>query len=294
MRASFSPAFSSLVGVVFEFRRQFERTRAIRLRYRRIAGSLIILLALLSGCTINDLNRPKSPEAERTERLLREMEDARIAEIKKLTPEIVKNDCQKLVDGQLLFEPSRIMRQGSSYGLFARLTRNPGVDITSGLNGAQFVIVREMVSCKVSMSLDSEEPSAFLIEKMPSDRKDEQVLEPDKYSQWDWRVTPRKTGPLHLLLFVTPTLYVEGIGEELKQFKQPPRVITVTPDYWYETHTFLKDNWAIISGLLTAILIPLFLWFRKGIVEWSQKRFKKKVAFYTLPPPPDKSDSAKS
>ena len=131
MRASFSPAYSSLVGVVFEFRRQFERTRAIRLRYRRIAGSLIILLALLSGCTINDLNRPKSPEAERTERLLREMEYARIAEIKKLTPEIVKNDCQKLVDGQLLFEPSRIMRQGSSYGLFARLTRNPGVDITS-------------------------------------------------------------------------------------------------------------------------------------------------------------------
>jgi hypothetical protein len=30
---------------------------------------------------------------------------------------------------------------------------------------------------------------------------------------------------LHLLLYVTPMLYVDGIGEDLKQFKQPPRII---------------------------------------------------------------------
>ena len=149
------------------------------------------------------------------------------------------------------------------------------------------------MSCKVSVSPDAEEFQAFTIEKIPADRKDEQVLEPDKYSQWDWRVTPKKHGPLHLLLFVTPMLYVDGIGEELKQFKQPPRVITVKPDYWYKTRTFLKDNWSILSGLLTAILIPLFLWFRTGIVEWFKKRFKKKETFYALPPR-DKGDSAKA
>src|SRR5882724_67071 len=45
-------------------------------------------------------------------------------------PEIVKKDCQKLVDGQLLFEPSRTMRQGQPYLLLARLIRNPGINIT--------------------------------------------------------------------------------------------------------------------------------------------------------------------
>jgi hypothetical protein len=58
-------------------------------------------------------------------------------------PEIVKRDCQKLVDGQLLFDPSKKMRQGQSYSIFARLSRSPGVNISEGLNDSQFVIVKE-------------------------------------------------------------------------------------------------------------------------------------------------------
>jgi hypothetical protein len=205
-------------------------------------------------------------------------------------PEIVKKDCERLVDGQLLFEPSKTMRQGKSYPVFARLSRNPGVNITEGLDGSKFVIVKEKVSCKVSMSLDSQEPQAFFIEKLPTGRKDEQILEPDTFSQWDWRVTPKKHGTLHLLLYVTPLLYVEGIGEALKEFKQPPRIITVTPDYLYESGAFLKENWVIISGLLTVVFIPLFLWFRAGIIDWFKKRFKRKEVFYELPR--KKSDSS--
>jgi hypothetical protein len=66
-------------------------------------------------------------------------------------------------------------------------------------------------------------------------------------------------------------LYVDGIGEETKQFRQPPRVITVSPDYVYESGVFLKENWAIVSGLLTLVVIPVFLWFRSGIMEWFRK-----------------------
>lgn len=198
-------------------------------------------------------------------------------------PEIVKNDCEKLVDGQLLFEPSKAMRQGKPYPVFARLSRNPKVDLSEGLKGSTFVIVTERVSCKVSMSLDSEEPSAFVVDKQPAGRRDDQVLEQDSFSQWDWRVTPRKHGMLHLLLYVTPMLYVDGIGEQLKEFKQPPRIITVSPDYWYEFTAFVGEHWAIISVLLTGVLIPLLLWSRKGIMEWLRKRFKKKDVFYPLP-----------
>ena len=109
------------------------------------------------------------------------------------------------------------------------------------------------------------------------------IFEPDKFSQWDWRVTPNKPGLLHLLLYVAPMLYVDGIGEQLKQFKQPPRVITVSPDYFYQSRSFLKENWAIVSGLLTAVFIPLFLWFRSETREWFTRRFKKKGVFYDLP-----------
>lgn len=133
------------------------------------------------------------------------------------------------------------------------------------------------------MSLDSEESGAFAVEDMPLGRKADQVLEPDNFSQWDWRVTPKKHGTLHLLLYVTPMLFVDGIGEGLKQFKQPARIITVTADYWYASCAFLNANWAIIGGLLTAVFIPLFLWFRTRIVDWCQQRFKKKEVFYELP-----------
>jgi hypothetical protein len=191
-------------------------------------------------------------------------------------PDIVKQDCQKLVDGSLLFEPYKIMRQGQPYFMFARLSKNPAVSLTEGLNGSDFVIVTERVSCKVSMELDSQEQNAFTIEKVPEGRKDDQLLEADRFAEWDWRVTPRKHGEFHLLLFVTPMLYVDGVGEGLTRNPQAPRVITVTPDYLYESTQYLKNNWTIIGGLLTAIFIPLFLWFRTGILEWINRRYGKK------------------
>jgi hypothetical protein len=135
------------------------------------------------------------------------------------------------------------------------------------------------------MQLAPEEPAAFTIQEVPTGRRTDQFLEPDKFSQWDWRVTPEKHGTLHLLLYVTPMLYVEGINEPLpKNFGTPPKVITVTPDYLYELKTFVKENWMIISVLLTAVFIPLFLWGRRGIVDWFQKRLTKKDVFYPLPP----------
>jgi hypothetical protein len=129
------------------------------------------------------------------------------------------------------------------------------------------------------MSLDSEESNAFTIEKVPADRRDDQVLEPDKFSQWDWRVTPKKHGALHLLLFVIPMLYVDGVGEQLKEFKQPPRVITVTPDYFYESIQTVKDNWAIFSVLLVTLFIPFFVWLRKVAIDRKERRLAERKEF---------------
>lgn len=201
-------------------------------------------------------------------------------------PEVIKKDCQRLVEGQLLFEPAPTMRQGQAYSVYARLIRNPGVNIRQGLDGSQFVIEKAQVSCRIGMNLDSNESDAFLIEELPKGRKDDQLLEPDKFSQWDWRVTPKKHGTLHLLLYVTPLLYVDGISDPLpKRVGQPPRIITVTPDYWYGFTAYVAENWAVISGLLTLIVIPLFLWSRTAIMDWIKKRFEKNDVFYPLPPP---------
>lgn len=170
-------------------------------------------------------------------------------------PDVLKEDCQRLVEGQLVFAPSVTMRQGSPYPVSARLSRGTDARITTGLDGKAIVIQNTLVSCMVSMTLDSQEPSAFKFENIPSGRKDEQILLANAYTQWDWRVTPLKSGTLRLLLYVTPMLYVDGVGQGLKQFPQPPRVITVSPDYVFVIENLVIGHWEVSGTLLTAIIV---------------------------------------
>jgi hypothetical protein len=201
-------------------------------------------------------------------------------------PDVVKDDCQRLVAGKLAFAPSATMRQGKPQVVFARLTRGTDTTILGGLDGSTVVIQDAQVSCLVSMKLDSQEDAAFKIVNIPAGRPDEQILLPNKYSQWDWRVTPRKSGVLHLLLYVTPMLYVDGVGKGLKQFPQEPRVITVSPDRVYAVWVLLVSHWAIWSILLTAIVLPSLVWGFPRIKAWWDKRKKKPAGFVPSPPGP--------
>jgi hypothetical protein len=170
------------------------------------------------------------------------------------TLEAARHTCENLVDGMVLFKPDTQMRQGQTYQVFARVSRKPGVDIRNGLDSS-FTVESVSVSCKVEVRLDSQESNAFQIDKLPADRQDAQMLVADTYTQWDWRVMPKKHGTLHLLLYVTPILYFNGSKESgTKNFDQPAKVITVRPDYWFEAKTFVTTNWAVLSGLGTLLV----------------------------------------
>lgn len=200
--------------------------------------------------------------------------------IKKDIPEVVKKDCQHLVEGELVFAPLATMRQGKPYIVSARLSRGNVTNITSGLDKGTIIIETTQVSCMVSMALDSQESRGFRIENVPEGRKDEQILLPNTFSQWDWRATPLKHGTLHLLLYVTPTIYVDGVGQGLLQFPQSPRLITVLPDYVFEIESFAVANWAIWATLITVIFVPLFLWLiRKFKSVREEKRHRHSAGF---------------
>lgn len=194
-------------------------------------------------------------------------------------PEVLKQECEHFVQGQLLFQPTAKMTQGVPYVLMARLTRNAAVDITKGLDASHFSIQATDVSCKVSLTLASSEPNAFSIENLPPGRLDYQLLRNDAFTEWDWTVTPLKNGTLHILLYVTPYLYIEGVNESLEQaIPQEPRVITVTPDRLYEAKRLVVDHWAIFSVGLTAIGIPIFIWVWGRVSEALKKSRETKDA----------------
>lgn len=153
------------------------------------------------------------------------------------------------------------MRQGEAKRVMARLSRGADTKITEGLDTGSFVIENTKVSCMVSMRLESQEHDAFKIEDTLQPGGTPKLLLRDSHVDWNWFVTPRKSGTLHLLLYVSPMLYVEGVGQALTEIPQKPRLITVSPDYWYTAWQTIVDNWPIWSVLLTAVAIPLFLWF---------------------------------
>ena len=194
--------------------------------------------------------------------------------------EVLKKDCQQLVSGELAFNPDATMHQGESKIVSARLSRGTDATITQGL-GSGVVIQNTQVSCMVSLKLSSEEDGAFTVVNIPEGRSDDQILRADNYAQWDWRVTPLKAGTLHLLLYVTPMLYIDGVGQGLTEFPQPLRLITVTPDRIYAITQFCNAHWVVLSTLLTVIVIPLVVW---GYGKWTarqaaEKEKKKTVGF---------------
>lgn len=191
-------------------------------------------------------------------------------------PDVVKQDCQRLVEGQLVFTPTATMQQGKPYLVSARLSRGKDTNIASGLHKGTIIIEDTKVSCMVSMTLDSQEPNAFKIDNIPAARPNEQILLPNRFAQWDWRVTPLKSGTLHLLLYVTPMLYVDEVGQGLQQYPQAPRVITVSPDYLYVLWTAISTNWEIWGTLLTVIVVPLLLWLGARFKTWRDKRNARK------------------
>src|SRR6266699_2578742 len=63
--------------------------------------------------------------------------------------EILKKDCEHLVEGQLLFEPDKTMKQGVPDRVFARVTRNPNVNIAKDIDSSAVKIESAQVSCQV-------------------------------------------------------------------------------------------------------------------------------------------------
>jgi len=88
-----------------------------------------------------------------------------------------------------------------------------------------------------------------------------------------------RSGVLHLLLYVSPMLYVDGVGSALQEIPQTSRVITVSPDYLFEIWHLISVYWPIWAVILTAIIIPLGLWLKGKLSEWRNARDQSPVGF---------------
>jgi hypothetical protein len=71
----------------------------------------------------------------------------------------------------------------------------------------------------------------------------------------------------------------EPLGKSLKQFPQPARVITVSPDYVFAVKNFVLGNCAVCGSILTAIIIiPAFIWMLRKVKKRREEKDEEELA----------------
>ncbi len=167
--------------------------------------------------------------------------------------DIVEDEFKKLAPGHILFNPSKEMTLGVRERVEVRIARTIGADLTAGLRGRGEPQIEEIevgTFMKVRLTGDNFDVKAFSHE--------EQVVTGNGFTQWDYEVTPLKSGVQMLLLTVTVRIKIPDYPEERKDCPVFERKIRVRPNLLYSITRFIESHW---QWLVTTII-------GSGIIGW--------------------------
>ena len=160
-------------------------------------------------------------------------------------PEIVKDELEKLSLGQILFNPSEEMQFGAKERVEVRIAKTITEDLTKGLKGRgvpQIEKIKVGTFMKVRLTGDNFDIKAISHE--------EQLVEGEGFTHWDWDVVPLKSGTQSLLLTVTVRIKIPDYGEEKKDHPVFEKQIKVKVNLIYSTKHFTKSYWQWIVGTI--------------------------------------------
>ena len=137
---------------------------------------------------------------------------------------------------------------------------------------------------------DQDDPDAFKIESLDdyataAGEPVPKTLPPNGFAQWNWRVTPFKSGTQTLIVRAYITVPLSGLALPPVNVYQKSQVITVpvVPLYrrgWSYTKKLVQGHLGdLLKWSWTALLVPLFAWLWK---RTKKRRFPTK-------PEPDKN-----
>ena len=180
---------------------------------------------------------------------------------------LVTAEVQKLHDSKILFNPPLEMQQGAKERIEARISfADIGPALTEGLHGSGVPQIETLKVGPIMKVVLVGDQGAFHIEKFSSE---EQTVAGKPFAQWEWDVTPLRSGNQTLHLQASASIYVPGRGEKPVDIPVIHKSIQVKVDRWYATKEFVGNNW---QWLWTALIIPLGGWL------WQRKRKTKRRA----------------
>jgi len=174
---------------------------------------------------------------------------------------------RNLRESKILFNPPLQMQQGRKERVEVRISSEDiGPALSEGLKGTgtpQVDSVRVSPVMKVVLTGDE---GAFNIDNLSVE---EQTVAGKPFAQWDYDVTPLKSGTQSLHLQVIAIIHIPERGE--KPFEVPviDKPIQVRINPWFASKRFIANNW---QWLWTVIVIP------GGGLLWRFRRKKSKRA----------------
>lgn len=178
--------------------------------------------------------------------------------------ETVENELKKLTLGRILFNVPQEMKVGTKERVEVRIAKNFTENLSTGLRGHGIPQIEEIkVNTLMGVRLNGDN---FDIKALSHE---EQIVAGDGFTQWDWNVTPLKSGIQSLLLTVTLRIKIPNYGEERKDYPVFERRIKVKVNPPYAIKKFIESYW---QWIVTVILIPMIGWF---VNKWRKSRKKK-------------------
>lgn len=153
-------------------------------------------------------------------------------------------ELKKLAPKQIIFNPTREMKAGVSQRVGVRISKTIMEDLYTGLRKMRIpeldkIELGELM--KIHLAGNN-----FYIKPISHE---EQTAAQQEFTEWDWDVTPLKTGTQSLLLSATVNIDSPDSGNESKDYPLYVKAVTVKFNLVYSTINFIKSYWLWIIGI---------------------------------------------
>ena len=161
----------------------------------------------------------------------------------------------EIVIGKIAFNAPDRMRVGDDTRIQVRIGKTETCDLVRGFEGPGAIKVKDVqVGTLLRVVLFGNE---FNIK--PLSTQDQPVLDRG-YTQWEWSVTPQKSG-IHTL-YIRVTLRIKIPNQDTEYLDRPvlSEPITVDVNPLFTARKFVEANWQWAAGSLTPAAIGAAVW----------------------------------
>lgn len=189
----------------------------------------------------------------------------------------INKGIEQLSVGKILYNSPTQMKVFDTERVEVRISQNINEDLDKRLKGRGFPQVEKVLVgsvMKVGLSGDD-----FNIKSLS---EKEQFVNTSDYTQWEWNLTPLKSGEKIIYLSLSVSVFLDKFGEKKKSLPVIEKKIWVKVNIFKYIFHFIKIRWYAVITLIISLIGLIFAYEKrkkkkkKGEKSTSKKRLNQK------------------